>query len=112
MRVEIDDSGAAADRCFEALADERRREVLTVLFQSESSLSLTELAVELTRVDADAREADAPTDGVEHRKVQLYHRHVPKLVDAGLVEFDRDRRTVSLAPEFQDAEDTTDLLAA
>ena len=110
MRVELDQTGAAADRCFEALADERRRRVLAALCEADAPMSLTELAVELTQAETGPR-GDAGPDP-EDRKVQLYHRHVPKLVDAGLVEFDRDRRTVALAPGFDGVEDTSELLAA
>jgi DNA-binding transcriptional ArsR family regulator len=110
MRIELDQTGTAADRCFEALADERRRRIIAALCEAEASLSLTGLAVELTRAETDPKGGPGPD--VEDRKVQLYHRHIPKLADAGLVEFDRDRRRVALAPGFEGIEDTSELLAA
>jgi predicted transcriptional regulator len=110
MRIELDQMGTAADRCYEALADEQRRRVLAALCEAEAPLSLTELAAELTRSETDPQGGVGPD--LENRTVQLYHRHIPKLVDAGLVEFDRDRRRVALAPDFEAAEDTSELLAA
>lgn len=32
-------------------------------------------------------------------RIALYHNHLPKLCDAGVVAYDRDRRTVALARE-------------
>jgi predicted transcriptional regulator len=77
-----------------ALADERRRETLRVLREADTPLSVTDLAVELTGVGEPS--TDQAVERVRRRRVQLYHRHLPRLADVGLVEFDPERRIVSV----------------
>lgn len=73
--------GSTFDAVFECLADRRRREVVAQLRDREAA-SLGELAE-----NADGRD--------ERLALELHHRHLPKLADAGLVEYDPDDRAVS-----------------
>ncbi|WP_254543649.1 DUF7344 domain-containing protein [Halomarina pelagica] len=43
---------------------------------------------------------------------QLYHNHLPKLADVGLIEWDREAQTVSRGPNFEEVEPAVRLLAA
>lgn len=84
--------GRERDELFEALTHQHRRRVLAVLRTAGQPLTLTALAEELAlRSDGDAGE-----DETEGLRVSLYHRHLPKLADTGLVEFDADRKRVAL----------------
>lgn len=112
MKIDLAETGASTDRCLEALADDSRRHVLSALCRAESPLSLSELAIDLANAETGPAGPGAEDDPVRSRKVELYHRHVPKLADAGLVEFDAERRTVTLATEFEGADDPSELLAA
>lgn len=88
------ESGGSAPGPADGLANERRRAALAVLREAEAPLALADLAADLV---ARERASTAPDhEAVQRCYVSLYHRHVPKLVDAGLVEFDADRRTVAL----------------
>ena len=82
--------GQDRDELFEALTNRRRRLVLALLRGTDEPTSLSEVAAEL----AADEECDGPAERVE---ITLYHRHVPKLAEAGLVAFDADRRTLTLA---------------
>lgn len=82
------------DELFEALADRRRR-VVAVLRAAGERLTLAELADELARRAGTDPDAAAPDP--ERLRIGLYHRHLPLLERAGLVEFDADGRTVRLA---------------
>ena len=80
----------------DGLANERRRAALAVLGEAAAPLALADLAADLVE-----RERGPATGAPDHAAIRrcyvsLYHRHVPKLVEAGLVEFDADRRTVTL----------------
>lgn len=86
-------TGRERDELFEALTDRHRRRVLDVLRTAGQPLTLTALAEEL----ALRTEDEASDDRTERLRVSLYHRHLPKLADTGLVEFDVDRKTVALA---------------
>lgn len=112
MEIDLNETGAAEERCYEALADEDRRTVLSSLCESETAMSLSELAVELAQAASGPTEIGGDGDSVERHEIELYHRHLPKLDDIGLVDFDQDRRLVSLTAEFGDADDTTELLVA
>lgn len=82
------------------LAGRMRRSVVDRLRAADVPLSLADLAVALARADVDA-EADV-WDRADCYWIELFHNHVPVLEEAGLVEYDHDRRTVSLSPAATD----------
>lgn len=89
----VETTGRERDELFDALTHRRRRRVLEVLRSAGQPLTLTALAEEL----ALRSEEEATDERTERLRVSLYHRHVPKLADTGLVEFDVDRKRVALA---------------
>jgi hypothetical protein len=97
---------------FELLTADRRRQVLLLLNETDS-IELPEGL--LTRGRAQPRETagegpvspespvaedheDGATLGLE---IDLYHDHLPKLENEGLVEWDRESRVVSRGPAFE-----------
>ncbi|QLH84386.1 DUF7344 domain-containing protein [Halosimplex pelagicum] len=75
------------DTAFELLADRRRRAVVEFLRAApRGALDLPAL------VDAVATECQEDPDALAS---SLHHRHLPKLDDAGVVEFDREEGVVS-----------------
>lgn len=87
------DSGTphSLDRIFDALAHTYRRRIL--LFMSERSPRHLDGA---TLEDVATRE-----EAVESSTVELRHVHLPKLADAGYIEWDRDEQTVRPGPNFE-----------
>ena len=81
----------------DSLSDPRRRAVVAVLEDAAAPLALADLASDLVERERGPAGGDPDYEAIQRRYVMLYHRHVPKLVDAGLVEFDADRRVVALA---------------
>ena len=81
------------DVVVEALAHQRRRYILLCL--NEEPLALADLAKEVAARETDIS-IDPSTDAVEHVYISLYHHHVPKLADAGLVQYDRGTMMVEL----------------
>lgn len=88
-------AGGDRDEQSERPADRLRRDVLESLQAADVPLSLADLAMELARREADAD--DEPWERAECYWIELYHNHAPALEAAGLVEYDRERRTVSLS---------------
>lgn len=88
------ESAIDQDTLFEALAHERRRYLLYTLMEDES-WSLLELARKLAAWEEDVSEADADETVVERTYASLYHAHVPKLADLGIIEFDRETETIT-----------------
>lgn len=83
----------ADDEFFQALASARRRRVLAYLV-SQHQCSVAELASVLCGWKTET----SPMVGAdeEHRiRVDLYHRHLPHLDDAGLVSYDQTTQQVT-----------------
>jgi len=78
----------------EALANERRRLALDCLPSRGESAALAELSRRVAVSEAEAPLDAIPTERIERVQRSLYHVHLPKLDDAGLVDFDADERTV------------------
>lgn len=86
------------DAVFDILSNPRRRYVLYYLRQESEPIELTTLA---EHVAAWENETDVESLEDQERKrvyVSLYQTHVPKLADAGLVDYDKEAGTVALAP--------------
>ena len=81
--VDRDDTSTALDTAFDLLATERRRHALYCLREADDPVPLLELADRIAE-----READSPADDRERIAVSLGQVHLPKLADAGVVDFD------------------------
>lgn len=75
--------GLDFDAVFECLSAQKRREVIAEL-RVRGPATLRDL------VDAVAEPGDRP----ERVELNLHHRHLPKSADAGLVEYDPEKRVV------------------
>lgn len=78
---------STAESYHRLLAADRRRDVLAVLADSDRPLTRRELArrvVARTR-DDDATPDDHPDRPVDEAEIALHHRHLPPLLDAGVV---------------------------
>lgn len=84
------------DRAFDVLSRRPRRRLL---------LSLLETTGPSSPSDYRARGPD------ERREIMLRHVHLPRLEDAGYVEWDREADTVSEGPNFAEIEPLLHLLA-
>lgn len=70
--------------------DARRRIVLDCLRTCDSTVELDELAEIVAAREFDTASEDVPHDRYERVLVSLYHTHLPKLADAGIVSIDRN----------------------
>ncbi|WP_455448339.1 DUF7344 domain-containing protein [Natrinema thermotolerans] len=101
-------SGSAAaghtDR-FAALADARRRTLLRLVHErSPDRIGKDDLAAEFAAVTADTRRHDVSADDQQRALVELHHKLLPRLTDAGLLETDDD--DVVRVPDEQLLDDT------
>lgn len=82
------------------LADTQRRIILAALAGQDGPLSRNELAHEVLTRNPDGD----PQSDMETFLVSLHHVHLPKLADAGLIEYDADTKTVTYRghPELAD----------
>ena len=75
---------SSPDELLSVLADECRRQVVRVLLETDSVVSLDGLAREIARRDRDSETAR------KRIKTMLYHSHLPILADAGLIAYIRN----------------------
>lgn len=69
------------------LANERRRAVLATLDDRAASVDLDDLAAQVATQEGD----EADTDQI---KITLHHVHLPKLADAGVIEYDPETHRI------------------
>lgn len=81
------------DHVFEALAHPRRRYLLYAIDEA-TEWSLWEIAAKVTAWEQDVPIETLNDDEVERVYVSLYHNHVPKLVEDGIVEFVEANETI------------------
>lgn len=88
-------TGPSPSTWCDLLADRRRRYALRVLSARGGALALSDLATEVAAREYGTRSVDASSNVVERVHASLYHDHVPRLADAGVVSHDQDRDTVA-----------------
>jgi hypothetical protein len=84
------------DAVYEALGHPRRRYLCYTLLES-TEWSLTELATKMAAWERGAPEHAVTAEERERMYVSLYHAHVPKLVDDGVVAFDEATGRITAA---------------
>ncbi|ELY98792.1 DUF7344 domain-containing protein [Natrialba asiatica] len=84
----------AIDDAFDLLANQRRRLFLEVMTTYEDDLTLPDVAEEVAVRETDTAVAELSADRVAETYISLYHDHLPRLVDAGLIEYDQERDLV------------------
>lgn len=94
------------DDAFDALADRRRRQLLVDLLYHdpqpvpELSDPSRELLAANESLLGEFLSGDREIDDADKTAVRMYHVHLPKLVEYGYVEWDRDADAVSKGTEF------------
>lgn len=86
--------GVDSDTVYDLLAKDRRRRVLRHLRDVEDeAVHLEDLAETVAAAEADA---SPDPDHLTAVRTSLYHAHLPKLADAGVIQFSRNPGRVSL----------------
>ena len=85
------------DTLHDCLKHSHRRRVLHCLERAERPHSLATLAEYVAERETDGDPADGDRNAVTVVRRELYHRHLPKLAAAELVEWDREEDVVVLA---------------
>lgn len=81
---------------FALLSHRRRRLVIRILQNFPLPLTADEIATLVGECEYD----DPSDDRLEVITLSLYHKHLPKLEDAGVVAWDRDDGIVQSGPNF------------
>ena len=76
------------DEILSTLSNTQRRRIISYL-QNEGPASKSEISHQLVAWEHDSPPSEVSDNAVKKVKVDLHHKHLPELKDAGLVEYDR-----------------------
>ncbi len=85
------------DVIFELLKNRRRREVLSYLLETEQTVTLGELAEQIAAWENNTDINALSSDQRKRVYVALYQTHLPKMDDAGIIEYDQNRGLITLS---------------
>jgi hypothetical protein len=88
------ESAAAIDDGLELLADERRRLLVDVMRTYGEELTLPDAAEEVAVREHGCQVTELSAELVANVYISLYHDHMPRLVEAGLLDYDQERDLV------------------
>jgi len=81
---------------FELLSADRRQEVLRYLDNTEGKATLSELAEHIASLECDCDQSQLSSQQRKRAYVGLYQCHLPKMADAGVIDYNADRGIVTL----------------
>ncbi|WP_436343958.1 DUF7344 domain-containing protein [Natronorubrum sp. FCH18a] len=87
------DTHPQQDQLFDCLAHHHRRMIIDVLRNSNSPKPTIELTQDI--IERIRETSDKEILSIEALQTSLYHSHLPKLKEAGLVEYDEERDLVA-----------------
>lgn len=93
--MESESSTTQTDSALTALACRRRRVALATLVEQSSPVPVEKLGAHVAATLHETPVDDVDDDAREREHVSLVHRHLPKLDDANLVEWDREGGVVA-----------------
>lgn len=86
----------------DVLRNDRRRRVIQYLKRRLEPVSLRDLSERVAELETD--KSPAPRDIRQSVYNSLHQTHLPKLDDIGIVDYDRDRKTVALLERARDVD--------
>ena len=99
----------SADNVYSVMANELRRNALAVIANEPAAMDVSRLVEQVAdRIEASKSEA-ASDKALQRVRRSLHHTHLPKMVSAGLVEYDDTRRTVEATSEIRTLEATSEM---
>ena len=84
----------STDDAFRLLADRTRRILVSLLGGNDEQVHLDDLAERVAAWKEDKPVTEVTADERESTKIELHHKHLPKLADAGVLDYDRETKTL------------------
>ncbi|MWG33227.1 DUF7344 domain-containing protein [Halomarina oriensis] len=85
----------AKDDLFHLLQNERRRRAVTFLLDQEESVDMGDIAEHIAALENDISIPELSSAQRKRVYVGLYQCHLPKLDEAGVIDYDKNRGTVA-----------------
>lgn len=92
-----DPAAPSLDVIFDLLTNQRRRYALACLTDHTQAIALADLAEDVAVRENECSITEISKETVRTIYTSLYHTHLPKLLDAGAVEYDQVRDLVRLS---------------
>ncbi|WP_233739995.1 DUF7344 domain-containing protein [Halovenus carboxidivorans] len=86
------------DRVFGLLKNSRRRETLRYLYDNDGEASLSDVAEHIAAAENDTTPRAITSQQRKRVYVGLYQSHLPKMDDADVIEFEKNRGTIERGP--------------
>lgn len=102
------ESDLSQDVVFDILSNPRRRYVLYYLRTREEPVRLTKLAEEVAAWENDTNRSEITEQERKRVYVSLYQTHIPRLAEAGLIDYDKDSGQIALAEGAADIDSYLD----
>ncbi len=93
----VTDGEVLLDDVLDILASQRRRYILHCLQTHDLPIALADVADEVAVYEHDTDITDISAEEVKRVYLSLYHTHIPKLAERGLVTYSQDRDLVTLS---------------
>lgn len=90
------------DLVFDILSSQRRRMVLFYLRQLDGMAQVNEIAKEIASMENDLPVEELTRQQKKRVYVSLYQTHLPKLAQAGIIDYDREEGQVALTDRAYD----------
>lgn len=84
------------DEIFDLLKNRRRRQILAYLSETDETATLSELAEQIAAWENDIEIRELNSAQRKRVYVALYQTHLPKMDDAGVIEYNQDRGLITL----------------
>lgn len=97
------------DGILSLLSESRRRQALYCLL-SNRTLNIDSIAVQIAAWENNESIASVSEQAEESIKIALHHNHLPKLVEAGIVEYDGRSGDIIPGERFDEIESTVEQL--
>jgi hypothetical protein len=92
-------NGLTLNERFEILKNERRRSVLKQLSGRDDTIALSSLADQIAAIENETTIEDVTSSERKRVYVALYQFHLPKMDRMGVIDYNKDRGTVSLTQD-------------
>lgn len=85
------------EQIHDVLSNERRRQTLEILKEEQTEVELRPLTERIAEIESG--ESPPPRGLRQSVYSSLHQTHLPKLDDLGIVDYDKDRKRISIRPE-------------
>ncbi len=95
---------------FELLSNQRRRVIFDELLGRNGDIEIGTLAQEIAAIEDDVPVETVSSADRKRVYTALHQSHLPKMAEAGVIEFDSDRGTIEPTPALDDVEIYMDIV--